>query len=141
MSEWLCTLVKERGTQTSGQLQPMFDAFAGTARVSLFPGTAYLCADAPISFPDHNVPLTAFEHLSMADHQRGRLGYSPRLYPVSLGGRILAWVFRWSADDVRFDFIGPMPSCVAENLVEVISPVGLNRAIGSGTFSMRFVAA
>ena len=55
-------------------LQPMFDGWAGTAGIRLFPGTVYLCADRPVELPDRYVDLREFEHLHAVGHRRSQQG-------------------------------------------------------------------
>jgi len=141
MPTYRCAIVEERGTGTSGLMEPMFDAWAGTAGVRLHPGTVYLCAPSPVQFPEQHIPLTDFEHLHAAAHQRSRRGYSPRLYPVILAGGLLAWVFRWSADDPGLGFLGDLRTCEAARLLEVIAPISVKKAFGTLHLSVQFVAA
>ena len=122
-------------------LQPMFDAWAGVAGVPLFPGTAYLCAEAAVQFPKRYISLTEFEHLHSAQHRRRQPGYSPRLYPIELSGCILAWIFRWSDDDPGLGFIGDLGDCEAPRLLEVIAPVSIKVALAVPHLAIRFVAA
>jgi len=141
LAAYQCAVVDEPGTGTSRYMEPMFNAWAGTAGVRLYPGTIYLCAPAPVRFPDRYIPLADFEHLHSAAHQRSRKGYSPRLYPVILASGVLAWVFRWSADDPGLGFVGNLGTCEANRLLEVIAPIGVKRAFGSLELSLRFIAA
>ena len=127
---YTCMVVEKPGTRTSYLLQPMFNAWAGTAGLTLFPGTVYLCSDEPVQMPEAYLSLQAFEHLYLAPHQRARGGYSPRLYPVSISRALLAWVLRWSADDPELGFRGNHGGCEAERLLEVIAPVAIRGTSG-----------
>ena len=119
----------------------MFDAWAGTARVQLYPGTVYLCTAAPVAFPSQFISLLEYEHLHSVDTRRQQNGYSPRLYPIALANSVLAWVFRWSANDPGLGFVGDLGDCAAANLLEVIAPIGVKRAFGNARLSIQFVAA
>ena len=140
-SSYDCKIVQQPGTGTSYTLQPMFDAWAGTAGIRLFPGTVYLCADSAVRFPTSHIPLAKFEHLHQVDSRRRQSGYSPRLYPAALGDCLLAWVYRWSDDDVGREFVGNLEECSAPRLLEVVAPIGIKRAFGAGTLCVRFIAA
>lgn len=136
-----CEIIDQQGTRTSCLLQPMFDAWAGTAGIRLFPGTVYLCADRPVELPVRHIDLREFEHLHTAGHQRTYGGYSPRLYPVSIADCLLGWVYRWSADDPKNNFLGGVGACDPARVLEIIAPVSLKRAFGAARVSVDFVAA
>lgn len=140
MDGYSCSVVQHNGTGTSRLLQPMFDAWAGTAGVRLFPGTAYLCADSRLQFPGEFIDLAPFEHLHGIPNRRPQQGYAPRLYAVAVGGALLAWVYRWSADDVHNGFLGKLGQCEPANLAEVVASVSIRRAIGTVAVSLRFLA-
>ena len=138
--QYRCTILQEPGTGTSKLLQEMFDAWAKTVGLQLFPGTVYLCADDPVQLPSAYIPLAEFEHLHEANHRRAQAGYSPRLYPIALAGALLAWVFRWSEDDVKFRFIGNHSTCPAPKLLEVVAPCGVKKELGNLELSLDFIA-
>jgi hypothetical protein len=118
----------------------MFDAWAGTAGISLFPGTVFLCAEEPLHLPAQFISLDPCEHLHAANYRRAQEGYSPRLYPVSLGNCIPAWVFRWSEDDSELGFLGDLPDCEPLRLLEVIAPFSLKVGFGVERLTLRFLA-
>jgi hypothetical protein len=118
----------------------MFDAWAETVGVRLFPGTAYLCADVAIEFPPVHISLDDFEHLHSVPARREQAGYAPRLYPVALANCLLAWVYRWSDDDARLDFVGDLEeSCEASRVLEIVAPVSIKQAVGVNWVSLRFL--
>jgi hypothetical protein len=122
-------------------MQPMFDAWAGSAHIQLHPGTVYLCASSPVNFPQAFISLAEFEHLHGASNRRGQTGYSPRLYPVAIADCLLGWVYRWSEDDPELGFVGSIGSCDARKLLEVLCTIGVKRAFGTGPLDIRFIAA
>jgi len=135
-----CAVVLEPGTGTSSILQPMFNAWAETVGIHLFPGTAYLCANRTIELPKNPISLAPYQHLHAAGFRRGQQGYSPRLYEVRLAGSVQAWVYRWSDDDAGFGFVGDLPSCNGERILEVISPVSIRQTFGgTESFSVEFL--
>lgn len=136
-----CDIIDQPGTGTSHLLQPMFDGWAGTASIPLFPGTVYLCADRPVKLPSAHIDLREFEHLHAVGHRRSLQGYWPRLYPISVANCLLAWVFRWSDDDPGNNFLGRVGACDPVRVLEVIAPVSLKRAFGLARVSLQFLAA
>ncbi len=140
MKSYSCQVVEQPRTRRSWRLQPLFDAWAGTVGTHLYPGTAYLCAERSVAFPEGHVSLAQFEHLHSADHQRERPGYSPRLYAVTLAGCQLAWVYRWSNDDPANGFLGEHGGCDPRRLLEVVAPVHIRDAFRVSQLSLSFVA-
>ena len=135
-----CVVVSEPGTRTSSILQPMFDAWAKTLGIHLFPGTAYLCANRAIELPENRISLAEFERLHSADFRRHQPGYSPRLYEVLLDDSVQAWVFRWSDDDPGLGFVENLPTCAATHLLEVIAPLSIQTTFVAPEVSLDFVA-
>jgi hypothetical protein len=137
-----CTFWEGTGS-ASRFLQPMFAAWAETAGVHLSPGTANGCADADIRFPDTFVSLAPFAHLIAEPAGRRRLqpGFAPRLFSAVVNDSVRVWVFRWSADDVRLEFVGSTDRCRADRHVELLATVSFRRDLqlsDGGQFRLAF---
>jgi hypothetical protein len=117
----------------------MFDAWAETAGVRLQPGTVYLCSNTPVAFPSSFISLDPFEHLHSVAFRRKQRGYSPRLHPISVANSFLAWVYRWSADDVALGFNGGFSDCGANRLLEVIAPIHFKNGLGNPVLTISFL--
>jgi hypothetical protein len=135
-----CTFCE--GTRSASRLlQPMFDAWAETARVHLYPGTANGCADADIRFPDTFVSLAPFAHLIAESTRRRQAGLAPRLFPAVVNDSVPVWLFRWSADDVQLGFVGSTDRCRADRHVELLATVSFRRDLwlsDGGQFRLAF---
>jgi hypothetical protein len=74
--------------------------------------------------------------------RRTQDGYDPRLYPVLVSRAILAWVFRWSVDDVANRFVGSTEACAAARHLEFLSSLSFRSALGPSdgdSFEVRFL--
>jgi hypothetical protein len=133
----------QEGTGTAGRyLRPVFDAWARTAGVILCPGTANGCAEAGFTLPDKFVSLSEHADLLALEGRRFQPGYDPRLYPVLVNEAVLAWVFRWSADDVSLSFVGTTSSCAGPKQLEIIAGISFRHGLGLATgdaFELRFL--
>jgi hypothetical protein len=110
----------------------MLDAWAATLGVHLHPGTANACSLRSLQFPATHTSLEAFAHLTF-EQRRSQWGFSPRLYAVRIDAGLLSivgWVFRWSADDAKFGFVGDTHGCRADRHLEIVSSVGFRRNLG-----------
>ena len=121
----------QAGTQTAGRfLQPVFDSWARTAGIRLFPGTANGCAATLPDFPTRFLTLRPHANLLALEGRRNQQGDDPRLFPVPINGAVLGWVFRWSADDVANGFVGGTEHCQVARYLEIVSLVSFRHALG-----------
>jgi hypothetical protein len=135
-----CRVIPGDGNGTSYYLQPMFDTWARTVGVTLFPGTVYLAAPHAVRYPAQGVDLTDFVTKSVRDcgHDQ-RPGFSPRLHPVSLGHCLAGWVYRASAEDPGNQPVEPLGGMPANRVMEVVTTVHVKGALGVVELDVTFL--
>ena len=111
-------------------LTPMLDAWASAAGLTLEPGTLNLCADRTPVVSQSFQSLHAYTHLVQPSWRRRQSGFDPRLYPVTLNGKVPAWLYRWSAEADLHTFVGDTPLCPAERHCEIVATSNLRASMG-----------
>ncbi len=132
MSAYQCRVVSGTRSATN-YLSPMLDAWAEQQGIELEPGTFNLCADrfVMIAPGQRCESLTGFgQHVPR--FQQEKVGFHPRLYPVSLSGSVDAWLYRWSEPAHLRKFVGSQPGVCedATRFCEIVADVNLRETLG-----------
>ena len=115
-----CALLAEHYGFARRTLFPMFDAWAKSRGIEIFPGTLNLRSEKRLNLPAEYINLLRWDDLLKPHPIKQKVGYSPRLYPVRING-LEAWLFRWSDDAHLENIVGDRPACPRELFCEVIS--------------------
>jgi hypothetical protein len=99
---------------------------------AIHPGTINLCSATPLIFPYKFESLSEHSALAQPDWRRGQAGFDPRLYRAQVRtGDLLVngWVYRWSDEDHRSNFVGSTAECPSDRFCEFVTEADLSDSL------------